>query len=150
MNSRCQTTRLVLMLLAGSVIGVGLMFTLSACQTLGGAKAAPMEKDITFRGGPAYRQVAFDRPVHGCVSDQAAGAGDCETCHHTQPNAAGKACTQCHSRDEGQYSAKLAAFVPKLKEAMHNPDTGCRGCHDETTDDGLWDCKMCHKALSSL
>ena len=72
----------------------------------------------------------------------------CGECHHSEPNASGKGCLDCHDRDEALFSEEFDTVVPVLKDAMHNPDTGCRYCHDDETADGLWDCTKCHTALS--
>ena len=145
MNNTYRNVRLALVLLLGGSLAVGLMFVSVACQT------TPGRGDKGYmhrRPAPAYRQVAFNRELHGCVTGATEGLDECMACHHEQPNAANQACIACHSRTEGHFSAKLDAFVPRLKDAMHNPDSGCRSCHDETTDDGLWQCSMCHKGLT--
>lgn len=73
----------------------------------------------------------------------------CGECHHDTPSTAERSCIECHNRVEGAFSAEHGAFVPKLKDAMHAPETdsgkkGCRYCHDPATDDGLWLCSHCH------
>ncbi|HUU96519.1 MAG TPA: cytochrome c3 family protein [Phycisphaerae bacterium] len=139
------------LLLLGGTIAVGLMFTAVACQmTSSGGKVKGKAGESPRYIALAYKQVAFDREQHGCVSGPAADAEDCANCHHAKPQSAGKACATCHSRDEGRFSKKFHAFVPKLKEAMHDPDAGCRSCHDDTTEDGLWECRHCHTALNDL
>ncbi|MGB2987662.1 MAG: cytochrome c3 family protein [Phycisphaerae bacterium] len=79
--------------------------------------------------------------------DLAAGghfSQNCSACHHSEPNASGKGCLDCHDRDEALFSEEFDTVVPVLKDAMHNPDRGCRYCHDDETEDGLWDCSKCH------
>ena len=141
MTKKISTAKLTVVLLLGGLLGVSLMFGV-ACQSRTGEAA-----QSDFRGDTiavAYRNVTFDRELHGCVKGGVEGGEDCTTCHHESPNAANKSCRGCHSRNEGRFSEKLGKFVPKLKEAMHNPDTGCRACHEDTTDDDLWDCGFCH------
>lgn len=154
MNTTHHTAKLALMML-GSTIGATLMFYSAACKLppRGDSGDKTVQGDvrgIDVGGELAYKQVAFDREQHGCVSGPAADAEDCASCHHAKPQSAGKACAACHSRDEGRFSKKFRAFVPKLKEAMHDPDGGCRSCHDDTTEDGLWECRHCHTALNDL
>ena len=135
MNNTYRTTRLALMLLSGATIAAGLILTGIACKTTGGGRPG-----VSVAGEEsAYRLVAFNHEQH-----QEAVDNECTTCHHEEPDAAETACNKCHNRREGRFSKKFAAFVPKLKEAMHNPDAGCRACHDETTEDGFWDCNQCH------
>ena len=141
MNNTYRTARLALVLLSGVTIAAGLILTGIACQTTGGKfRASGVAGEET-----AYRLVAFNHEQHQLAVDN-----ECTTCHHEEPDAAETACNTCHNRHEGHFSKKFAAFVPKLKEAMHNPDSGCRACHDETTDDGLWNCGACHTELSDL
>ena len=84
----------------------------------------------------------FDR-VHGL--HQAAGFG-CDPCHHTEPVDAGfNSCTMCHSDDPNELNS--------FKQVAHDEDeddNGCRSCHNQTTEDGLWDCTVCHTALLDL
>jgi hypothetical protein len=130
-----RTTRLTLLLLAGVTIAASLTLTGIACKTTrSGGFGVSAARDES-----AYRLVAFDHEQHQVAVDN-----ECTTCHHEEPNAAETACHTCHDRREGNFSKKYAAFVPKLKEVMHNPDSGCRACHDETTEDGLWNCNQCH------
>lgn|GEM_PF-1853240 len=83
-----------------------------------------------------YDNVEFDHNFH-------MGLGNCASCHHAEPQSAGMACNACHL-DE------WVGGTPKLKEAMHDPDAGCRQCHDDRTEDGLWDCSFCHTDLNRL
>ena len=140
MTDKYPAVRLALVLVLGGTLAAGVMLTGFACQTPPGERSADLSA-IGSRVGveSSYAQVAFNHEQH-----QAAVDNECTTCHHTKPNAAEQACYTCHRRDEGRFSKNFAAFVPKLKEVMHNPDTGCRACHDETTDDDLWDCSQCH------
>ncbi len=139
MNNKYRIVRVALILLSGVTIMAGLMLTGVACKTTAaGGKPGAGVAGTSGQESP-YRLVAFDHEQHKAAADN-----DCSICHHQKPNAAKKACHKCHNRDEGRFSKKFAAFVPKLKEAMHDPDSGCRGCHDETTEDGLWDCSQCH------
>ena len=149
MNTTHHTARLALMML-GSTIGATLMFYSAACKLppRGDSDDKTIQGDvrgIDVGGELAYKQVAFDHEQH-----KAAANNECTTCHHEQPRAAAKGCYECHGRDEGRYSKQFDAFVPKLKEAMHDPDAGCRSCHDEMTEDGLWECRHCHTALNDL
>jgi hypothetical protein len=137
MNSMHRTARLALVALSGVTLAAGLILTGLACQSTGSgdefrASGRPAEES-------AYRLVSFNHEQHQLAVDN-----ECTTCHHEAPNAAEAACHSCHSRQEGRFSETFAAFVPRLKEAMHNPDSGCRACHDESTEDGLWDCGQCH------
>ncbi|MHC4093838.1 MAG: cytochrome c3 family protein, partial [Planctomycetota bacterium] len=81
-----------------------------------------------------YQQVEFDHGTHQ-------EAQSCDTCHHRFD-------VSCDSSD--CHASEWIAGVPNLKDAMHNPDGGCRGCHDTRTEDGLWDCSQCHTALNDL
>ena len=93
----------------------------------------------------------YENALDNFPHDLAAGghfAQDCGACHHSEPNAAGKGCLDCHDRDEALFSEEFGTVVPVLQDAMHNPDTGCRACHNDVTDDGLWDCSKCHTALN--
>ena len=137
MNSTHRIARLALIALSGVTIAASLILTGIACQSSGGD--GELRVTSQQREESVYRLVAFNHEQH-----QLAVENECTTCHHEAPNAAEAACHTCHSRLEGRYSDKFATFVPRLKEAMHNPDIGCRGCHDESTEDGLWDCSQCH------
>ncbi|MFH1111060.1 MAG: hypothetical protein V1790_17970 [Planctomycetota bacterium] len=79
-----------------------------------------------------YETVEFDHGFHQGVSD-------CGTCHHD--GAGFSTCDTCHDRDA------VVGGIPVLQDAMHNVDTGCWACHDDTTVDGLRDCRVCHTAL---
>ena len=77
----------------------------------------------------------------------------CTMCHHQDPPAGFQNCDVCHNPDEGAFNDDLGMFVPKLKEAMHTADgadgkTGCRNCHTDSTEDGLWNCSFCHQRLN--
>lgn len=132
------------MLLLGGMIGVGLMLAGIACETPPGRgeEGLAVKRTVGRAAESPYTQVAFTCKEHQAHVD------DCATCHHPEPNAADKACDKCHSRSEGRVVKEFNAFVPRLKEAMHNPDRGCRACHDDTTEDGLWDCSHCHTELT--
>jgi Cys-rich repeat protein len=73
-----------------------------------------------------YANVAFDHDLHQ-------GAFDCGLCHHD--GAGFSTCDTCHDRDE------VVDGVVVLKDAMHNPDTGCRQCHEAAFTDS---CRTCH------
>ena len=118
----------------------------AACHPSGGESKIKSDASEDSGGGSiapasAYAQVAFDHEQH------LADVGDCSGCHHPQPDAAEKACDECHGRREVRFIAEFDTDVPKLKDAMHDSDRGCRSCHDATTEDGLWDCGYCHTAL---
>ncbi len=113
-----------------------------------GAYLEPLGEQDNDNGAGAlespYETTAFSHPDH-------MEAFDCTTCHHTEPvDAKLAACDVCHL-DE------WTDGVPPEKEAMHTPsgvsevgNAGCRACHNQTTEDGLWDCSFCHTALDEL
>ncbi|UCG17378.1 MAG: cytochrome c3 family protein [Phycisphaerales bacterium] len=78
-----------------------------------------------------YETHEFDHEAHSA-------AFSCDTCHHA--GIMGCDASGCHAEE-------WIAGVPSLKDAKHNPDGGCRSCHNETTEDGLWDCTQCHTGL---
>jgi hypothetical protein len=78
-----------------------------------------------------YETHEFDHDAHSA-------AYSCDTCHHA-------GMTGCDA--SGCHAEEWVGGVPSLKDAMHNPEGGCRSCHNETTEDGLWDCTQCHTAL---
>ncbi len=147
MLKRHRTARLAGVVLLGGSLAVALTLTGLACQATSGGAGVDAHKALstTPQLASAYTQVPFDHEQH-----KVAAGNECTTCHHEQPRAAAKACYECHQRDEGHYSKQFDAFVPKLKEAMHDLDAGCRSCHDDTTEDGLWECRRCHTALNDL
>lgn len=101
----------------------------------------------------AMAQFADNGPLH----DMAAGGhvegsgATCADCHHAEPNASGLACDSCHGA-EAAYDDDLEMVVPSLKDTGHagkpgddtTGNTACAACHQDTTDDGLWDCSQCH------
>jgi hypothetical protein len=95
----------------------------------------------------------------GELHDLAAGGhvdgfgGTCDSCHHAQPNASGQACSNCHG-SEAYFDEDLGLLVPRLKDAGHAGRPGddsdpanvaCAGCHQQTNEDGSWDCSQCHE-----
>ena len=129
MLKRHRTARLAGVVLLGGSLAVALTLTGLACQATSGGAGVDAHKALSTapQVASAYTQVPFE-----------------------QPRAAAKGCHECHQRGEGRYSKQFDAFVPKLKEAMHDLDAGCRSCHDDTTEDGLWECRRCHTALNDL
>ncbi len=79
-----------------------------------------------------YETAEFDHDLHS-------GSFTCTECHHD--GAGFSTCDTCHNRDE------VVAGIIILKDAMHNPDTGCRSCHDAEFSDN---CAFCHTALSDF
>jgi|GEM_PF-4641177 len=148
MNKTYRSAGLAVMLLLGGATVVSLMLTGVACQTPSGGGQVEDHREIgdqsaVVAGESVYKMVAFDHKLHEAAVD-----GECTSCHHPEPDSANQACHMCHSRLEGRFSKKFNAFVPRLKDVMHNPDSGCRACHDDTDDEGLWQCKVCHTALN--
>jgi hypothetical protein len=90
----------------------------------------------------AESNVLFDdfERVHGL--HQASAAVSCTDCHHDEPVAAGfDSCFDCHSDDPAEFNS--------LKSVAHDSDgddNGCRACHNQTTEEGSWDCSFCHTA----
>jgi hypothetical protein len=145
MKTTNRTARLALVMLGGAIAASLILSVACELPPRGGSEARADRQDAA---AIAYRHVAFDRELHGCITGPEADMEACVSCHHEEPDAAGKACVTCHSRGQGHFSKEFGAFVPKLKDAMHNADTGCRGCHEETTEDGLWQCSQCHAGLN--
>lgn len=85
-----------------------------------------------------YETSEFDHDFHRF--DQAIG---CTQCHH-EGAGLDTGCDTCHNRDE------VVGGIAVLKDAMHNPDTGCWFCHDDRNDDGTRDCSVCHTGLDGL
>ncbi len=85
-----------------------------------------------------YETAEFDHDFHRF--DQVIG---CTQCHH-EGAGLDTGCDTCHNRDE------VVGGIPVLKDAMHNPDTGCWFCHDDRNDDGTRDCSVCHTGLDDL
>ncbi len=75
-----------------------------------------------------YATVAFDHDFHQVLG--------CDSCHHEGAGFAN--CDTCHDRDE------VVGGIIVLKDAMHNPDTGCRQCHEAAF---TGDCAKCHTDL---
>ena len=90
----------------------------------------------------AESNVLFDdfERVHGLHQDSA--AVNCTDCHHDAPVPAGfVSCFDCHSDNPAEFNS--------LKSVAHDSDgddNGCRSCHNQTTEEGSWDCSFCHTA----
>lgn len=130
MNSTYQRARPArLLLLLGSMIGIGLMFVGVGCFL---PELFPRPSD-----GEDVTAVKFPYQIHEFDHELHEESLSCASCHHTDAGTA--SCSICHQNE-------WLGGVAKLKEAKH---LTCRGCHDAMAGERVR-CDTCHTGLNRL